>query len=191
MNRLNFGSLTCLLLCLLFSGCSTPKPILQLASKGAGTVGLAEASLRDYLVSTESQLTARQELIRVDVENLVSESQDRDLTNAFRQAAGMPVQNEGAELIRSMATKRKDAREKREKEFAKAAAENVFDASTLAKVPKEKLDSAKKSFAALSEELSSSEWLSLVGGYVKVISEGVEHLGSPTDKPENSEDKQP
>ncbi|MBL8265666.1 hypothetical protein [Steroidobacter sp.] len=154
---------------------------MELASKGAGTVGLAEASLRDYLAATQAQLTARTEFVRADAEQLVSEATDRELLDMYRKEAGMTVRNDSAELIRSLATKRREMRDKREKELAKVTAANSFDASGLARVPQEKLDAAKKSFAVLSEELSSGEWIALVGGYVKVISAGVDQLASPTD----------
>lgn len=182
MNRTTQSAFACSLLCVLLAGCATPKPVLELASKGAGTVGLAEASLRDYLAATQAQLTARTELVRADAEHIVSEAMDREMLDMYRKEAGMTVRNDGADLIRKLAAKRKDVRDKREKELAKVAAANTFDASTFAKVPQEKLDAAKKSLTVLSEELSSGEWLSLVGGYVKVTSEGIDQLASPADK---------
>jgi hypothetical protein len=173
-------------LCVLLAGCATPKPVLELASKGAGTVGLAEASLRDYLAATQAQLTARTELVRADAEQIVSEAMEREMLDMYREEAGMTVRNDSAELIRKLAGKRKNLRDKREQELANVATANVFDASTIARVPQEKLDAAKKSLSVLSEELSSGEWLSLVGGYVKVISEGIDQLASPADqKPED------
>jgi len=178
-------ALASILLCAFLTGCATPKPVLELASKGAGTAGLAEASLRDYLAATQAQLTARTELVRADAEQIASEAMDREMLDMYRKEAGMTVRNDSAELIRRLAAKRKDLREKREQELAKVAAADIFDASTFAKVPQEKLDAAKKSLTVLSEELSYGEWISLVAGYVKLISEGVDQLASPADeKPE-------
>ena len=170
------------MLCALLAACSTPKPVLELASKGAGTASLAEASLRDYLVATQAQLTARTELVRADAEQIVSETMDREMLDMYRKEAGMTVRNDSAELIRTLAAKRRDMRQKREQELAKVAAASIVDTSSFAKVPREKLDAAKKSFSVLSEELSSGEWILLVGGYVKVISEGIDQLESPADK---------
>jgi hypothetical protein len=189
MNRTNQRAFAGSLLCVLITACSTPKPVLELASKGAGTAGLAEASLRDYLAATQSQLTARTEFLRADAEQLVSEAMDREMLDMYRKEAGMTVRNDGAELIRKLAAKRKEMRDKREKELTKVAAANSYDASSFAKVPQEKLDAAKKSLIVLSEELSSGEWISLVGGYVQVISEGIDQLASPADK--EPEDQQP
>jgi uncharacterized protein (DUF1800 family) len=175
-----------LLASLSLAGCATPKPVLELAGKGAGTVGLAEASLRNYLAATEAQLTARTELLRADSESVTREALRRELVHAYEAAAGVPRSEASAELIRTMAAKRKEVREKQAQQFAKIDAEHTFDSAAMAQVPTEKLAAAKKSFTVLSEELSSSEWLALIGGYAKVIAEGVDQLHSSSDQTGNN-----
>ncbi len=170
-----------LIAALCLGGCSTPKPVLELASRGAGTVGLAESSLRNYLAITEAQLTAREELLRADSEAITREVLSRELGHAYDREAGLPSSDASAELIRTMAAKRKEIRDKQAAQFAKIAAEHTFDSATMAKVPTAKLAAAKKSFTVLSEELSSREWLALIGGYAKVIAEGVDQLRTPAD----------
>lgn len=166
---------------LLASACATPEPLRDLATRGAGTVTLAEESLRDYLAATSGQLRARNALLRSDAEIVTNENLDRELGRAYEAAAEGERQKDPAGLIRQMAEIKKSSREKHAKQFAKIAAENVFDPDSVAKVPTEKLTAAKKSFSVLSEELSSEEWLTLVGQYAKVISDGVEQL-DPTAK---------
>ena len=155
-----------------------PAPFRKYSLTPAGTVGLAEASLRNYLAATEAQLTARTELLRADSEALTREALNRELTHAYDRPAGLPSFEASAELIRTMAAKHQEVREKQALRFAKIAADHTFESGTLAKVPAEKLAAARKSFAVLSEELSSSEWLALIGGYARVIAEGVDQLGT-------------
>lgn len=165
------------------AACSTPAPVRELAGRGASTVGLAEASLRNYLTKTEAQLTSRSEFLRDDAEQLARERLRRETNQLYAEAAKVPKDDSGPKLIRSMATLRKEQREKLQKDLEKITAANAFDRNTLAKVPSEKLAAAKKSFVVLSEELSPSQWVTLVGGYAKVISDGIEKLDSSADKP--------
>lgn len=182
MSAIRKLALLCLIIgAALSSGCATPQPVRDLATRGASTVGLAEKSLQDYLAATDAQLHARSDLLRADAESMAAENLRRDLQRAYDEAAGNKRPDDPAALINKMAAIRSGARDKQQKQFAKIAADNTFDDSTIAKVPTEKLAAAKKSFALLSEELTPDEWLKLVGGYAKVISDGIEQL-DPTAK---------
>jgi hypothetical protein len=165
----------------LLAGCSTPAPVRDLASRGAATVGLAEAALRDYVATSNNQLEARMNLLRDDAETLERERLRQELDNFYTQSAGLTSADDGVKLIERMALKRKEIRDKQQQELARIAAENTLDPDALAKVPAEKLTAARKSFAVLSEELSSKEWITLMGGYAKVISDGMTSVIKPAD----------
>jgi hypothetical protein len=166
----------------LIAACSTPAPVRDLASRSSATVGLAEGALRQYIATTNAQLDARMQLLRTDAEQLEREKLRRELDHFLNQAASISDAEMDSARIVSLAAKRKEIREKQEVELAQVTAEYSLDTAALAKVPAEKLAAAKKEFAVLSEELSASEWITLIGGYAKIISEGVGQLTSPADK---------
>ena len=172
-----------LLLGAVLAGCSTPAPVRDLASRGAATVGLAEAALRNYVATTNSNLDARMKLLRSDAENLERERMRRELDHFYAEAAGESSIDASAELIQRMAAKRKELRDKQQQDLADIATENTLSDDAFAKVPAEKLAAAKKSFAVLSEELSDGEWITLIGKYAKVISDGMEPLIHPSPTP--------
>jgi hypothetical protein len=161
---------------ILVTGCATPEPVRDLASRGAGTVTLAEDALRDYLAASNAQLQARNDLLRSDAEIIASENADRERTRAFQAEAKIEPPKDSVALIRRMAEIRQTAREKQQKTLAKIAVDNTLDTDSIAQAPTGQLDAAKKSFGALSEELSADEWLALAGKYAKVISEGIDKL---------------
>ena len=181
MNKLCIIALSSMGFCTLLGGCSTPAPLRELATRGAGTVGQAETSLRNYLDATGAQLAARADLVRSDAEQRADEAMSRELAHAYELEAGSARDDSAADLIHKMAAKSQQAREKKVQVMAKIGAENKLDPETLPKVPSEKLAEAKKSFIALSEELSADEWISLLGQYANTIAENLEKLESSAD----------
>jgi hypothetical protein len=163
-------------------GCATPQPVRQLAGKSAAAVGLAEASLRDYLSATNAQLSARMELLRYDATKLEEERIRREFNALVSKRARAPSDDDAKDLILALAADARHMREEQDKRFERIEGNLAFDPNALAQAPKEKLASAKKSFAVLSEELTAREWLALVGSYAQTIQQGIEEFNSPKGK---------
>jgi predicted transcriptional regulator len=160
----------------LLGACSTPAPVRELAGRGAATVGLAEASVRNYLAATKTQLESRAELLRSTEETFRREQLQREFDAAILRTAGVSSRESSEKLIRDLAEVRRQFREKEEQALAEITAGTKFDSSSLVQVPVEKLSNAKKRFVALSQELTAEDWIRLVGGYARLISDGLEDL---------------
>lgn len=179
----------CLLSCAaaLLTACATPKPVLKVADQGVATVGLAEASLRDYMSLTNAQLSARTDIVRQQTQKRARDNANRQLLVLQSQRAGVPLDDEGAKLIRTLGDERRKIREESEAEQERIAKEFVFNSATLGDVPADKLATVRKSFSVLAQELSPEEWIALSTGYIKEIAAGVESLKKPATpaQPEN------
>jgi hypothetical protein len=167
----------------LLAACATPAPIRSLADQGAATVGLAEASLREYLATTNAQLTARMDLLRYDAQRLAKDRSARELDLLIDKRAGVDPTDADAKLIRSLGAAHREAREKREQELEKIAKETQLDPAALTQAPSEHLAGARKSFSVLAQELSSREWVQLYVSYAKEIKTGIEQLDPPAPPP--------
>lgn len=163
--------------------CATPKPVRSLADHGAATVGLAEASLRDYLDITQAQLTARTDLLRNASQSLEEERARRELERLFDERAGVPSTEAASRLIRELAAQHQQVRADQAEHMEQITQTMAFDSTTLAQVPTEKLAAAKKSFSVLAQELSPQEWVTLASGYAQRISEGLKSLHPEEKKP--------
>ena len=161
---------------ILITGCTTPQPILDLARQGAATVGLAEISLREYLTLTQSQLTARMDLLRIDAQQEVRGRTRLEFDLFVARQAGEPVKEDTANLIRILGDEHRRLREKETLELERIAKKSTLDVSTLAQLPAEKLAAAKKSFAVLAQELTPQEWAELAVGHAREIKVGVDKL---------------
>lgn len=163
------------------SGCSTPKPILDLAGQGAASVGLAEISLRDYLAQSHAQLNARMELMRQDAQLEAHDRARRALDSVIDRRAGGDGTRDASNLIRDLGEEARKIRESEKVELEKIKANLTLDTATLAQVPSEKLAIAKKSFATLAQELSPQEWVSLLAAYAKEIQTGLANIKTSLD----------
>jgi hypothetical protein len=169
---------------MLLFGCSTPRPILDLAGEGAATVGLAEASLRDYVNVTNNQLTARMELLRKGAEGEARDRADRALDLMIDGRAGVPAR-EASPLIQTLGDDSRRIREQEAAALQKITETSTLDVDTLAQVPTAKLDAAKKAFAVLAQELTPREWLALAAAYANEIRTGVDSIRSALEKKES------
>lgn len=181
-NRCHRSSWLILLIALL-AGCSTPKPILNLAGQGTATVALAEESLRDYLAITSAQLTARTELMRLDAEQEVRDSNRREFELFLASQAGAPRNDEAVKKMQELGDERRRLREKTLEELKAREKEFSFDASTLPEVPAGKLAAARKSFEVLAQELTPEEWIKLAVAYAREIKTGVDKLREVKSEP--------
>jgi hypothetical protein len=156
----------------LLAACATPQPIRDLAGQGAASVGLAEISLREYVALTYSQLAARMDLIRYDVEQEAHDRARREFDSFIDRTAGLPARDEAISLFLKLGNESRQIHEREAQDVLKIAQDSTLDA-TLTQVPTEKLAAAQKSFSILAQELSPSEWLALAAGYAKEIRAGV------------------
>jgi len=161
---------------ILLSACATPTPILELAGEGAATVGLAEISLREYVVLTREQLGARMDLIRFDAQQEARDRARREFDFFIDRKAGLPAKDDATALIRVLGDASRQIRQQEALEIEKIAESSTLDVSAVAVVPTEKLAAAKKSFSVLAKELTPQEWLALVAGYAAEIQAGVEKI---------------
>jgi hypothetical protein len=173
-------------------GCATPKPVLDLAGKGAATVGLAEISLRDYLQLANAQAAARMALVRYDaVEE--SDLRTRDAFDRFlsKEAGLAGPDTQTIEFIKKMAAERRRAREAGEAELAEI--EKTLSADTLqrGKVPAERLAVAKDAFVVLAQELSAKEWLALAASYAREVRDDVKALRGSLEGKQPQDDTPP
>ena len=180
MNALSsIRSLLAFIPVVLNAGCGTPAPIRDLARQGAATVGLAEISLREYLALTNSQLAARMDLVRQDARRLASDRSRKEMDNFLDASAGLPPNDATAKIIFTLGDNRRQIREDAARELEKVEQATMLDTATLPQVPTNKLATAKKSFAVLSQELSAKEWIALAAGYAREISKGIKALKAP------------
>lgn len=167
------------LLVILVSGCATPEPILKLADQGAGTVGLAEASLREYVQLSAAQLDARMDIVRQQTKVRARDRANRELILLQAENAGKPDPDSAAKLIRRLAEERRSAREKAFEEQQQIDQDLEFDQSALPTIPADQLAKTRKSFSVLAQELSPEEWITLTVGYVNEIADTVKELNKP------------
>ena len=173
-----FWCMTCLTG--LVAGCATPQPIRDVAQKGAATVGLAEISLQNYVASTNAQLSARADLVRLDSRRIARDRSKREYEMFIVDGNASTAEAKRAEnLIRQYGDERRKIGEALATELAKVDAANTLDASVLAEVPTDNLSAAKKGFGVLAQELSPAEWVSLAAGYANEIVKGIDQLKNP------------
>lgn len=160
----NFTSALAVTLSLL--GCATPQPVLDLASRGAGAVSLAETELQRYLAGAQDQLATRALIVR---QLSIAEIEEK-----YRDSLDRPNQ-EQADIIRKLGEERRRKREAKDAEIAK-----VEDRHKKALVPvilrADEFTNVKKAFSTLAEELSPQEWLNLALEYVRQVRDSVKQI---------------
>lgn len=163
-------------LVLAVSGCATPQPVRDLAGRGAATVGMAEASLRQYLALTEAQLAARMALMQADAQRDAVDASEAAFERFLMREAGAPGSDEVLAKVRELGAERRRLRDKQAEDFAALAKKFALDAAALPQVPGDKLAAARKGFGVLSEELTPAEWVAFAAGYAKAIKSEVDKL---------------
>ncbi len=171
--------LTLALAVLLGAGCSTPKPVLALAGQGSASVGLAEASLRDYIAQSNAQLTARMELMRSQARQEARNESRREIDLFLAEQAGQKPNDEVAARIRQLGEDHRRLRDSAAESLRDIEKRLAFDESKLPRVPTDKLAAAKKGFNVLAQELSAQEWVMLAIGYAREIKAGVDKISQP------------
>lgn len=160
--------------------CATPGPIKSLAEQGAATVGLAEASLREYAGLLNSQTEARMDLLRYEAEQLAKDRAAHRFDLMLDDQAGVTHQDAAAKLIQSLGEERRKLRELEATELEKIATDTILAPDSLMRIPTDKLSTARKSFTVLAQELSPKDWVQLYVTYAKEIQRGVDQLKDAT-----------
>jgi len=163
----------------LLVGCSTPKPIRDLAGQGAATVTLSEVALRDYLARTNAQLTARMEIMRSQAKGEEVDVGKESFERYIDKEAGVPQGDDLVQTVRTLGAERQRIREEAIKKATSVDTKYAFDSTKLPTVPTKKLGAAKQSFEVLAQELTPNEWFDLFGKYAKEIKTGIDKLKEP------------
>lgn len=161
------------------TGCSTPKPILDLAGQGSASVGLAEIALRDYLAQSNAQLAARMELMRAQVRQEARNESRREIDLYLAEQAGEKPHDEVRARIRQLGDDHRRLRDSAAEALSDIDKRFAFDGAKLPQVPADKLLAAKKQFNVLAQELTAKEWVELSVGYAREIKAGVDKAKSP------------
>jgi hypothetical protein len=165
-------------------GCSTPKPILNLAGQGSASVGLAEASLRDYIAQSSAQLTARMELMRSQVRQEARNESRREIDLYLAEQAGQSPNDSVEVRIRQLGEDHRRLRHSAAETLQDIEKRFSFEDAKLPQAPVDKLSAARKGFSVLAQELSAKEWVELAIGYAREIKAGVDKTKqSPSPQP--------
>ncbi len=171
MNRMK--STTSLIACLVtLAGCSTPAPVLELASHGVAVTTEAETELDTFVRRSNVLYVQRLESIRRIAAGDIDANAKTRFENKTAEKAGMTAQAELVKLIKELSDERAKARDEAQKQYIELE-KQLGTGSEPLQIPKEKLAEIKKGFATLSQELSRKEWLDFAIGYGKDIGETV------------------
>lgn len=150
-------------------GCATPRPVLDLASRGVGATAMAEIELQRYLVASRDQLSARLVIVR----QLSAAQIDEGYLDAFnkfaKDKAGDKSGEEVALLIRTLGQERRRLREAAWAEIAKLDEINGQALGDPISPGPDAFTAAKQAFTTLAQELTPEEWLALTAVYAREI----------------------
>jgi len=155
------------LLVTLSAGCSTPRPVLQLAAQGVAITAKTQSELDKFVALSnhvyEQRLASVKRLMSGDIEA----NAEMEFENETARRAGMQEQFELVKLIRELSDQRAQVREKAIKK--QADVESTLQVGEPVNISKEKLAELRKAFAELSQEISHQEWLKFSYDYAKQV----------------------
>ena len=187
--RLTLSLYLCLL-SLTAWNCSTPQPVLHLASHGAAMTSQVGSELDKFVARSnwayEQRLMGIKRLSTGDIESRAQFA----FENYTAERASMRDQTEMVKLIRDLADYRAKIRDESLKQQAQV--EKQLEVGTSLTVPKDKITGLQKAFEQLSEELSTEEWLMFAIAYGREVQANVKKLDAAAKQAENkanNEDK--
>ena len=154
---------------LLLHGCATPRPVLDLASRGVGAATLAEAELQRYLAASQDQLSARLVIVRQLSAAELEENYSDTFSKFLKEKAGDKSGVEAGDLIRTLGQERRRLREQTLADIAKVDELSQKALGDPVRLPAEALAATRKAFTTLAQELSPQEWLTLTAHYAREI----------------------
>lgn len=161
---------------LLLYGCATPRPVLDLASRGVGAVTLAEVELQRYLAAVQDHLSARLVIVRQLSAAELEESYSDAFSKFLKEKTGDRSGEDVGDLIRTLGQERRRLREQMMADAAKLEELHKKALGDAARPPTEAFSATRKAFTSLAEELSPQEWLALTAHYAREIHDTVKKI---------------
>jgi hypothetical protein len=147
------------------AACSTPQSARDLASQGAVAVANAQSEVEGFVDQAQKAYARREAIVQGLAASNIADVH-ADLYRASLSArAGMPNHDTLVNLIKDIADARKALRVKFLAEQQRRASEISKTFGEPVKVPAESLNTAKKAFLGLAEELTPKEWLEFAWKY--------------------------
>lgn len=157
-------------------GCATPRPVLDLASRGVGAATLAEAELQRYVAASQDQLSARLVIVRQLSIAELEENYNDAFSKFLKEKAGDRSGTEVRDLIRTLGEERRRLREQTLVDIAKLDERSQQALGDPVRPPAEAFAATRRAFTTLAQELSPQEWLALTAVYARAISETVKQI---------------
>lgn len=169
MNRALMRTACILCASVLLYGCATPRPVIDLATRGAAATTMAEIEIQRYLAAAQDHLHARIVIVRQLSEAELAENYSDNFSKFLKERTGDTSGEDVGDLIRTLGLKRRQLREQMAGDLAKLDDLEKKTLDEAARSPTEAFSATKKAFTTLAEELSPQEWLALTAHYAKEI----------------------
>lgn len=160
----------------LLYGCATPRPVLDLATRGVGAATSAEAELQRYLAAAQDQLSARVVIVRQLSGRELEESYKDTFANFLRERTGDKSGEDIASLMRTLGQERRRLREQLMADAVKLDDVHKKALGDAVGPPAEAFAATRKAFMLLAQELSPQEWLALTAYYAREIHDTVKKI---------------
>lgn len=169
MNRALMGTFCTLFALVLLHGCATPRPVTDLATRGAAATTMAESEIQRYLTAAQDHLHARIVIVRQLSEAELAENYSDNFAVFLKNRTGDASGEDVGGLIRTLGMKHRQLREQMAEDLAKLDALEKKTLGEVVRPPTEAFSATKKAFTTLAAELSPQEWLTLTAHYAKEI----------------------
>lgn len=169
MNRALMRTACILCASVLLYGCATPRPVLDLATRGAAATTMAEIEIQRYLAAAQDHLNARIVIVRQLSEAELAENYSDNFSKFLKERTGDTSGEDVGDLIRTLGLKRRQLREQMAGDLAKLDDLEKKMLGEAVRPPTEAFSTTKKAFTTLAEELSPQEWLALTAYYAKEV----------------------
>jgi hypothetical protein len=161
--------LSLLAIALLATGCSTPRPVRDLAAQGAVVVDRAETESRAFIDRATQSYKRREAIVLELAAGDIGDRGTADFNAWVAGEAGFPNDRARATLIKRIADESRASRERVQAELDKKSKEISGSFGQPVQAPAKNLAEAKKAFLNLAQELSPKEWLEFSFKYAKQV----------------------
>lgn len=156
------------LACLAVAGCSTPQPVLDLATRGAALSDQADRETRAFLARAERARESRAEIVNAMAERDVRLDTTLQFSDWIAKQAGMPNSQPTIDLIHGLAEQSRKSREGTESRLAELQKKFESKPPSLDGTS-QALANTKKSFVVLAQELTPREWAGFGWKYLRQV----------------------
>lgn len=153
----------------LTAGCSTPGPVLEMASQGALSTDRYQAEAKRFVDRATQSYKRREAIVLGLATGDVIDGSRGDFDAWLAGEAGYTEDRANAELIKKIVEKSRITREKTQAELEKKTSDISSSFGAAVTVPDKQVAEAKKAFMALAQELTASEWRKFGIAYAKQL----------------------